>query len=88
MGNIAYEKLNIVTAEISGRRYCAHHRGKVLVDDGSFVTRNKSRRWICHRCQMKSLARDEEIKIEKIRAYKLYTESSNILNLGGSTRKK
>ena len=68
MGNIAYEKLNIVTAEISGRRYCAHHRGEVLVDDGSFVTRNKSRRWICHRCQMKSLARDEEIKIEKIRS--------------------
>ena len=66
MGNTANEKLNAATAKITGKRFCSHHGGEVLADSGSFVTSNKSRRWICHRCQMKSIKRNEEIEMEKL----------------------
>jgi hypothetical protein len=39
------------TANVTGRRYCAHHQGEVPAADGDFVLRNKSKRWICYRCQ-------------------------------------
>lgn len=41
-------------ANVTGKRYCAHHQGEALVEQGSFVLRNKTKRWICFSCQEKS----------------------------------
>jgi hypothetical protein len=41
-------------AKVTGKRFCFDHQGEVAVDAGCLVTRNKSRRWICFRCQEKS----------------------------------
>lgn len=40
-----------LTANATGRRFCAHHQGEVPATGGDFVVRNKSRRWICYHCQ-------------------------------------
>ncbi|AMP04109.1 MULTISPECIES: hypothetical protein [Collimonas] len=51
------------TANVTGKRYCSHHQGEVAVTEGDFVMRNKSRRWICFRCQERSQAhRDALLK--------------------------
>lgn len=42
------------TVNLTGKRYCAHHQGEALVEQGSFVLRNKTKRWICFSCQQKS----------------------------------
>lgn len=42
-------------ANVTGKRFCSHHQGEVAADAGAFVMRNKSRRWICFKCQEKSL---------------------------------
>lgn len=42
------------TVNITGKRYCSHHQGEALVEQGSFVLRNKTKRWICFSCQEKS----------------------------------
>jgi hypothetical protein len=41
-------------ANAIGKKYCSHHQGEAAIDAGSMVTRNKTRRWICFRCQEKS----------------------------------
>jgi hypothetical protein len=45
------ELVTQATAKVTGMRFCAHHQGEVPVQDGAFVLRNRSRRWICYRCQ-------------------------------------
>lgn len=48
------DRLVLVTqaaANATGRRFCAHHQGEVPAADGDFVECNKTRRWICYRCQ-------------------------------------
>lgn len=51
------ELVTLATAKVTGMRFCAHHQGEVPVQNGGFVMRNKSRRWICHRCQEHGIAR-------------------------------
>jgi hypothetical protein len=50
------------TANVTGKRFCSHHQGEVAVADGDFVLRNKSRRWICFRCQERSQLRRDAIE--------------------------
>ncbi|HWW08409.1 hypothetical protein [Collimonas sp.] len=42
------------TANVTGKRFCSHHQGEVAVAEGAFVVRNKSKRWVCFRCQERS----------------------------------
>ncbi|MEO6920801.1 MAG: hypothetical protein ABI171_17600 [Collimonas sp.] len=51
------DRLSLLTqakAEATGRRFCAHHQGEVAAADGDFVIRNKTKRWVCFRCQKNS----------------------------------
>ena len=57
-------KVTEAAANVTGRRFCSHHSGEVATDEGSFVTRNRSRRWICFR--EKSKIRRAEISATKI----------------------
>ncbi|MGB7195580.1 MAG: hypothetical protein WBD81_19165 [Collimonas pratensis] len=48
------DRLSLLTqaaAEATGKRFCSHHQAQVAASDGDFVMRNKTRRWICFRCQ-------------------------------------
>jgi hypothetical protein len=58
-------KATEAAASITGRRYCSHHQGEVPIDEGSFVMRNTTKRWICNRCQEKSERRRAEILADK-----------------------
>jgi len=53
MSNTYIGQVNQAAAKATGRRYCTHHQGEVSIDAGSHVMRNKTRRWICFRCQEK-----------------------------------
>lgn len=50
-----------VAAKLTGRRYCTHHGGEADASAGSFVIRNKSKRWICDVCEKKTAKRNAEI---------------------------
>lgn len=48
------DRLSLLTqaaAEATGKRFCSHHQGQVAAAEGDFVMRNKTRRWVCFRCQ-------------------------------------
>ncbi|AMO99455.1 hypothetical protein CAter282_1570 [Collimonas arenae] len=49
------------TANVTGKRFCSHHQGEVPVAEGEFVIRNKSKRWICFRCQERSRLRRDAL---------------------------
>lgn len=49
------------TANVTGKRFCSHHQGEVSVTEGDFVLRNKSKRWICFRCQERSRLRRDAL---------------------------
>jgi len=61
MANTTTAKATDAAARITGKRYCSHHQGEAAVDAGSYVQCNKSRRWVCDRCQTKSRMRQAEI---------------------------
>jgi hypothetical protein len=65
MSNSTLTKVIEVSAKITGRRYCSHHRGEVDANAGCIVVRNKSRRWMCNACQDKAAKRDAEIRAAK-----------------------
>jgi hypothetical protein len=51
------DRLSLLTqakAEATGRRFCAHHQGEAAATEGDFVIRNKTKRWVCFRCQKNS----------------------------------
>jgi len=54
MANSTIALVTQAVAKAIGRRYCSHHQGEVAIDAGSYEVRNKTRRWICFRCQEKS----------------------------------
>lgn len=65
MPNTTTAKATDAAAKVTGKRYCSHHQGEAAVDAGSYVQCNKSRRWVCDRCQTKSRLRQAEIQASK-----------------------
>lgn len=51
MPNFTLAHVTQAVAKAIGKKYCSHHQGDVAIDAGSYVVRNKIRRWICFRCQ-------------------------------------
>lgn len=58
-------KVNEIAASVTGKRFCSHHQGEVAADAGNFVQCNKSKRWICHACQVKRLQRQDTMRAPK-----------------------
>jgi hypothetical protein len=56
MNKSAIAKATQAAANAIGKRYCSHHQGEVAADAGAYVMRNKTKRWVCFRCQEKSIA--------------------------------
>jgi hypothetical protein len=67
MPNTTTAKATEAAARITGKRYCSHHQGEAAIDAGSYILCNKSRRWVCDRCQAKSRMRQAEIQASKSR---------------------
>jgi hypothetical protein len=53
MPNSSIAHVTQAVAKATGKKYCNDHQGEAALDAGCMVIRNKSRRWICFRCQEK-----------------------------------
>ena len=55
-------QVTAASAKITGRRWCSDHQGDADATAGSMMTRNRSARWICDKCRMKSRMRQQELR--------------------------
>ncbi len=62
MSNNALSGTMEIALQVSAKKYCSHHGSEVPFQEGSFVLRNKTKRWICNNCQAKSAKRKSEIE--------------------------
>jgi len=65
MSNKELSKILEATSKVTARKFCSHHQGEVPANDGSVVERNRTRRWVCFRCQAKTQKREAEILASK-----------------------
>lgn len=43
-------RLTLAASKVSGTLFCSYHQGRANADTGAFLTRNRTKRWMCQSC--------------------------------------